>query len=207
MNSFSSMTLGDFLARAASNAPTPGGGAVAALAGALGASMASMAANFTLGKPKYAEHEQAIKEILAALAPAIDALRCAVDDDARAFSAISAAYALPKTTDTEKEQRQAAVAAALTDSMRVPLRVLRHCAGTAELLPELARRGNKNLLSDVDVAAIMLAAAARAALVNVHANSSSLATDEARAAEAEGERLTAGTAALADEVHAIVRER
>ncbi len=207
VSSFSEMTIREFLDQAASDAPTPGGGGVAALAGALGGAMASMAANFTLGKAKYAEHEPYIRRLLADLAPVIDDLRRAVDDDAAAFSGISLAYALPRATDEDKARRREAVTAALSAAMRVPLRVLRRAAEAAETLPDLARRGNANLLSDVEVAAIMLAAAARAARVNIRANSASLDTDEARAAEAEGERLTARTAALADEVGSLIRQR
>lgn len=207
MTDFSNMTIRDFLAQAASDAPIPGGGGIAALVGALGCSMASMAANFTLGKAKYAEHQEFIASFLAAITPLQDSLRVAVDDDATAFSGIAAAYALPKATDEEKARRKAAIDAALTASMRVPLAVLRRCGDAAEQLPELARRGNANLLSDVEVAAIMIAAAARAALVNVYANSASLATDEARQAEAEGERIKRRTAEVADEVGGIIRQR
>ena len=57
----------EYLDEAASNAPTPGGGSVSALAGALGTTMASMAANFTVGKKKYAEVEEEVKTLLAKL--------------------------------------------------------------------------------------------------------------------------------------------
>jgi len=207
MNEFSSMTIGDFLRQAASDAPTPGGGAIAALVGALGGSMASMAANFTLGKPKYAEHDAFIRETLATIAPLIDDLRKAVDDDAEAFAGISQAYARPKGDEAEKAKRKEAIDAALTASMRVPLRVARRCGEAAALLPELARRGNANLLSDVDVAGIMLTAASRAALVNIYANSSMLRTAEARDAEAEGERLSCRVQGTGEEVADIIRTR
>lgn len=207
MSDFSAMTIADFLRQAASDAPTPGGGGIAALAGALGGAMASMAANFTLGKPKYAEHETFIRDTVEKLTPLIDALRRAVDDDARAFAGISRAYALPKGDDAEKAKRKEAVDAALTESMRVPLKVARHCGEAAALLPELARRGNANLLSDVDVAGIMLAAAARAALVNIYANSSMLGTGEARDAEAEGERLACRALGISEEIADIIRSR
>lgn len=207
MGEFAGMAVGDFIRVAASDAPTPGGGAIAALAGALGGAMASMAANFTVGKPRFAEHETAVRSILDALAPVISDLQQAVDGDAAAFAGISAAYKLPKATDAEKAARAAAVDAALAASMRVPLGVLRNCAVAAALLPELARRGNPNLLSDVEVAGIMLDAAARAALVNVFANSSSLKTDEARNAEAEGEGIVRAVGEWAAEAALTIRDR
>lgn len=207
MKSFSKYSLEEFLIQAASDAPVPGGGGIAALVGALGGAMASMAANFTVGKPKFAEHDALMKTTLTALRPLIDDLRNAVDDDAAAFSSISDAYKLARGTDIEKERRKAAIDEALTNSMRVPLRVLNCCGEAAALLPRLAGAGNPNLLSDVDVAAIMLEAAARAALVNVYANSRSLKTDDARVAETEGEKTVLKVIEIAKEVHEIIEKR
>lgn len=207
MKSFSEYSLEEFLLQAASDAPTPGGGGIAALVGALGGAMASMAANFTVGKPKFAEHEGLMQATLARLKPLIDDLRNAVDDDARAFSSISGAYKLARGTDPEKERRKAAIDEALIASMRVPLRVLNCCGEAADLLPPLARAGNPNLLSDVDVAAIMLEAAARAALVNVYANSRSLASEDARDAEAAGEEIVLKVRNLAEGVRDIIKAR
>lgn len=208
MRQFADTTLKQFLDEASSDAPVPGGGGIAALAGALGTAMASMAANFTVGKPKYAEHDELMRQTLKALAPLRDELLAAVDGDALAFSGISAAYALPRATDAEKEARKAAIAEALAKSMRVPLRVAQCCGAAAELLPRLAETGNSNLLSDVEVAAIMLEAGVRAARTNVIANTSQLATDEARAAEDEADTLVDAAAKLArDTVAAIAARR
>ncbi len=191
MKSFSDNTLAEFLRLAASDAPTPGGGGIAALSGCLGAAMASMAIQFTVGREKFAQHEEALQKTLSALRPMLDDMRAAIDDDAHAFAGISEAYKLPKGTDEEKAARRAAIDEALTASMRVPLRVLRCCDEAAQLLPAVAATANPNLLSDVEVSAIMLTASARAALVNVYANSTMLKSDAAREAEAEGERLLA----------------
>lgn len=205
--SFSESSLNDFLRQSASNNPTPGGGAVAALAGALGACMASMVANFTIDKPQFAEHQDAVSAALKKLRPLIEDFRIAVDDDASAFSGIADAYKLPKQTDDQKAARKTAIQNALAASMKVPLRVLRCCGETADLLPDIARRGNPNLLSDAAVAAYMLEAAAKAALVNVLANSTSLQTDEAREAEREGKRIAGRVADIAKETEAIIEQR
>ncbi len=161
--SFSSLTVGEFLKQAASDAPVPGGGGIAALVAALGAAMASMAANFTVGRPKFAQHDETMRQTLADLAHLSEAFRQAIDEDAKAFSTISEAYRLPKDTENHKAERQSAIAAALTAAMWAPLGVLRNCRRAARLLPTLAETANPNLLSDVEVAAIMLEAAARAA--------------------------------------------
>lgn len=207
MQSYSDMTLAEFIRLAASDSSTPGGGGIAALAGSLGAAMASMAINFTVGREKFAEHEEVLQKMLAVITPLMDELRAAVDADAVAFAGIADAYKLPRASEEEKAARRAAVNSALDASMQVPLRVLRCCGKLAETLSEVAKRGNPNLLSDVEVAAIMTTAAARAALVNVYANSRSLATDAAREAEREGEALRRRIAALDEEVGEIVRNR
>jgi Methenyl tetrahydrofolate cyclohydrolase len=207
MNTFVEMPVGDFVDAAASGEPVPGGGGIAALAGALGASMASMAANFTVGKPKFAEHDQLMRETLAALSPLIRALKSAVDEDALAFSAISAAYKLPRNDDIEKATRKQAVDDALLASMNVPLAVAGNARDAAELLPALAETGNPNLLSDVEVAAIMLEAAVRAARVNVLVNSSGLRTDAARAAEIRTEQAVNRVVELAKTTRAVILKR
>ena len=65
---FRNKTIDKYVAMASSNAPTPGGGSVSALAGALAASMASMAANFTVGKAKFKSVEPQVQKCLDALA-------------------------------------------------------------------------------------------------------------------------------------------
>lgn len=207
MTSFDTLGVGEFLDQAASDAPTPGGGAVAALAGALGAAMASMAANFTVGKPKFAQHDDLMRRTLAALAPLLQSLRRGMDADAEAFSGISLAYRLPRESEADKARRTEAIQAALTAAMRVPLTVLADCGRAADLLPALAETTNPNLLSDVEVAAIMLEAAARAARVNVLVNARQLRTEEARTAEREAENAVARIAELAARTAAAVARR
>lgn len=207
MKSFSNATVAEFLHLASSDAPTPGGGGVAALAGSLGAAMASMAIRFTLGRPKYAEHEEALQGIVATLGTLMEDMRAAIDDDAVAFRGIAEAYKLPRMTEEEIAARHVAINAALTASMLVPLRVLRCCGEAAETLPDVAMKGNAKLLSDVAVAAVMLTASARAALVNVYANSRSLDTEEAREAEEVGERIVARVAWVDGKVQEIIADR
>ncbi|MDR3077424.1 MAG: cyclodeaminase/cyclohydrolase family protein, partial [Planctomycetota bacterium] len=86
MNDLTALTLREFLDQAASDAPAPGGGGVAALAGALGTAMAAMAANFTVGKPKFAQHDGLMRRALAEMASLGESLRQAVNADAEAFS-------------------------------------------------------------------------------------------------------------------------
>lgn len=199
-------TVEEFIEQSASDAPTPGGGGIAALAGSLGASMASMAANFTVGRKKIVDVEEEVQSILGGLAPLIASLLGAVDGDAVAFASISEAYKLPKETDGEKNARREAINAALTASMQVPAKVVDDCLAAAKLLPRLAQIANPNLLSDVEVAAVMLDAACRAARINVLVNSSQLGV-AAGAVENETLKKTEQTRQLMDETLAEVAKR
>ncbi|MCC8189351.1 MAG: cyclodeaminase/cyclohydrolase family protein [Planctomycetes bacterium] len=207
MDSFCDLSIKDFLAQAGSGSPVPGGGAIAALAGALGSAMAAMAANFTIGKPRFAQHETEMREILGKLEVLTREFCQAMDADAAAFLGIAEAYRLPKETDADKAHRKEMVDAALAASMKVPMAVLRYCYRAAELLPSLAGAGNQNLLSDVEVAGIMLDAAARAARVNVLVNSSQLRTVEARTVEREAGEIMMTVVSAAAEVSDIVARR
>lgn len=207
MGSFSDMTLGEFIEQAASGSPTPGGGTIAALVGALGGTMAAMAANFTVGKPKYAQYEAMMRETIEELNLLIGQLREAVDEDARAFSRISEAYRLPNASDEEKSARKQAVNEALAAAMQVPMTVLRKCCKLAELLPTLAGASNSNLLSDVEVAGIMVDAAARAAMTNILVNSRQLQGAEVRTTEREAEEILQKVRQVAKEVTGIISGR
>jgi glutamate formiminotransferase/formiminotetrahydrofolate cyclodeaminase len=163
-------TVQTYAAAASSGSPTPGGGSVAALAGALGTTMAAMAANFTVGKKKFESVEPEVRERLAACLRARDELLRLMDEDTRAYATVSAAYALPKETPEEKKARSAAIQAALVTAMDAPLRVVRECRAVMAPIVRLAEIANPNLLSDVGVAAILAEAALRAAKLNVEVN-------------------------------------
>jgi formiminotetrahydrofolate cyclodeaminase len=183
MSDHLSMTLTEYLERAAAGTPTPGGGSVAALAGALGAAMASMAGNFTAGRRKFAAVEAETRELLAVLDRAGATLRRLVQTDTEAYGAVSQAFALPRATDDEKRARRSAVAAACRGAMAVPLEAVRACRAALAASERLAVIANPRLISDVGVAAILLEAAARAAALNVQVNLPQI-DDDAAAAEA-----------------------
>jgi formiminotetrahydrofolate cyclodeaminase len=162
--------LRDYIDEAASGAPTPGGGSVGALAAALGTTMASMAANFTVGKKKYKDVEPEVKELLEKLGRARGRLLAATQRDTEAYASVGAAYSLPKATDEGKAERKAAIQSALRTAMEPPHEALRAAvdalAGTRRLL-DIA---NRNLITDVGVAALLLEAGARSAWLNVAIN-------------------------------------
>ena len=193
-------TIRKYLDDAASNAPTPGGGSVAALAGAAGITMARMAANFTVGKKKFRDVEHQVNVILGKCAALGDELAFLIDVDVQSYAAVSEAYAMPKGTREEKKARTAAIQRALKTAMNAPLRAVRACRDALALVRELVEVANPNLISDVGVAAILTEAALRAAKINVEINLKFL-RDEALVSETRAE-----IEAAAEQARSLARE-
>ena len=164
------MTLNDFLSELSSDSPTPGGGSVAALAGALAAALTSMVANLTVGKKKYADVQEDVLAVLAKTESLRLELTELMDEDAAAFDKVMAAMKLPKETDEEKAARTEVMQAALVDAAMVPLAVMEKCVEVIAFAQVAAEKGNKNAVSDAGVAALMGRAGAHAAKLNVMIN-------------------------------------
>jgi glutamate formiminotransferase/formiminotetrahydrofolate cyclodeaminase len=165
-----SMTVERFVDEVSSISPAPGGGSVAALAGSVGAALAAMVANLTVGKAGY-EPAWASSSTLAERAQALkSALLRAVDDDTKAFDDVLAAMRLPKATEEEKRAREAAIAAAYEKATAVPLETARLCLSALELAEQAAATGNRNSASDAGVGALLAKAGLDAAVMNVRIN-------------------------------------
>ena len=206
--SLSSQSVSAFAAALGSNAPTPGGGAASALVGALAAALAEMVARFTVGRAKYREVEPQAQDIVQQAQEAREALVALVADDATAFQTVSAAYALPKAGETERQARGAAIHDALQQAMQPPLHTLRRSLAVMKLAREIAQIGNTTVLSDAACAATLGEAAIRAAALNVLANVALLPGDEtATAALAEARAACDEALHLRDETLALVYQR
>jgi len=206
MSDFSDRTIRGFLEDLASSAPTPGGGTAAAVAGAMGASLAEMVTALTLAREKYAAAHEAMRPIAAAAATAREELMRLAREDAEAYDEVVAARRLPRGTEAEKSAREKRVSAAVRRAAEVPLRTARAAAGLLEFMPELAEKGNPNVASDSGAAALLLGSAVHAALLNVAINlpgipDSALAQKMRREAEA----LQIDSERLRDRVLGIVR--
>ena len=190
-----------YLADAAAGIPAPGGGSVSSLAGALGASMACMAANFTVGKEKFRDVEPEVRAILEQCDAGYKRLLELVDRDVEAYTTVSAAYGMPRETKEQKAARAAAIQNALRVALAEPLAALRQCHALIRLLDRLVETANPNLISDVGVAAILLEAALRGAKINVEINLASL-KDQAfvAASRAESDAAAAEAAHIAASV-------
>ena len=163
-----------YLDRLASNSPTPGGGSVAALVGALAAGLGSMVANFTVGKEKFAAVEADVRRLLDGCEQARVELQALVQADMDQYAKVSAAYGMPRGTDSEKAVRTAAIQEALKEAAGVPLGAVVACHKVLALNHELVDKGNPNLISDVGVAVVLALAALECAALNVEINLASI---------------------------------
>lgn len=167
-----------FVDATASSNPTPGGGSISALAGALGAALAEMVAGVTIGKKKYAAVEEDMKRVVPEAHELRNEFVRLIERDASAFDDVMAALALPKNTDDEKKHRTGAIEVATQKATAVPLDVMKACGRAITLIETVATKGNTNAISDAGVAALMTQAACRGAYFNVRINAGSL-NDEA----------------------------
>jgi glutamate formiminotransferase/formiminotetrahydrofolate cyclodeaminase len=163
-------TVSGFVDECSSESPAPGGGSVAALAGALGAGLACMVANLTVGKKGYEAVWEEMKEVAAEAQGIKDHFVSAVDRDTEAFNAVMAGFRMPKSTPEQKEARDKAIADATKQATLVPFEVLRAVPRALELALIVANKGNKNSASDAGVAGASLRTAAEGAWLNVRIN-------------------------------------
>ncbi len=168
-----------FLSRIAGPTPTPGGGSVAAHAGALGAALAQMVAGLTIGKKKYVAVEEEMRTLSLRASALRRELATLVQRDADAYEHVRAAYGMPREPEDAAAARNAAIQAALVFASEIPLETARAAAGVAELCAAVAERGNTNAATDAAVAALMAEAACKGAALNVRVNVASLDDSQA----------------------------
>jgi methenyltetrahydrofolate cyclohydrolase len=163
-----------FLDEVASSSPAPGGGSVAALAGALGAALTSMVCNLTRAKQGYESVQAEIAEVLEKSEGLRKDLTDLIDKDTDAFNEVMIALKMPKETEDQKEQRKNAMQAAFKGAAEVPLETARKCVQILDVAHIVAIKGNKNSISDAAVSALMAQTGVQAAMLNVRINLSSI---------------------------------
>ena len=193
----------EFLDEVASSAPTPGGGSVAALAGALAGALATMVARLTIGKKRYAEHEERMRAVERDGEALRRELFDLVAEDAKAYEGFVAASKLSQRTPEETATREKALVDAARNAAAVPLRTAEACVRALELAAAVAEVGNANAVSDAGVAGWLARGGAEGAALNVSINLPSVPADERGALEARARRATERAATL----HAGVMDR
>ncbi|HWI62202.1 MAG TPA: cyclodeaminase/cyclohydrolase family protein [Symbiobacteriaceae bacterium] len=168
----------DFCSQLAAGTPTPGGGAAAAVSGAMGAALVSMVAGLTAGREKYAAVNDEMLSLQAMGDRETQAMLQCADNDAVAFDQVMAALALPKATDEEKATRRDALQKGYQAATVSPLDTMKHAVVVMRGALAAASRGNTNALSDGYVGFLMANTAFEGALWNVAINLPSL-KDEA----------------------------
>lgn len=162
--------IGEWLTELASEASAPGGGAAAALNAAVGAALISMVCNLTIGRPRYAEHDETNKAALESAEALRGIALLLSEEDEAAFTKVTDAYKLPRGTDEEKAARTAAIQESLVDAAAVPLKTAGLAAEIIALAVKIEPTSNTNLISDVAVAAASARAALDSAALNVQIN-------------------------------------
>jgi formiminotetrahydrofolate cyclodeaminase len=172
-------TIDAFCSQVAAGTPAPGGGAVAAVVGAMGASLVAMVAGLTVGRPKFAAVHDEMTDLQQAGARESAALLTCADEDQEAFNQVMAGFAMPKGT----LERTAAIQAGYQVATAAPLRTMQHAVSVMRGALAVAIRGNPNALSDAYVGYLTTSAAFEGALWNVAINLGSI-KDEAFKQEA-----------------------
>ena len=173
-----SLNLREFANEVSLDTPTPGGGSVAALCGALSASLSSMVANLTVGKKGYERVQREMKKIATHAQLLKDELLKAIDKDTDAFNKVMDAYKLPKTSEEQIKEREVAIERALKEATLAPLEVLKKSLDLFQLAKEVCLRGNKNSVSDAGVAGLIAQAAAEGAHYNIGINLPNIQDEE-----------------------------
>ena len=155
--------LCDYLNDLSARKPAPGGGSAAALSAAIGASLMSMVANYTVGNPKYKENEEKIGDILKKSEKYRSQLQALVDRDVEAYDKLSAGMKkiVKDSPEADKLYKEA---------MKPPFEICKIASEALKLCEDLAKYGNKNLITDTAIAAILLEGAFFSAKFNVYIN-------------------------------------
>lgn len=180
---FLDLPVAEFLERTASASPTPGGGSVAAVTGALASALVAMVARLTDRKKGYEPAWQLAGESVDRADRLSADLQAAALEDVRSFEAYMAALRLPKGSPKERQARRAALAEATRRATAAPLAIAAACAEILNVAERLAPVANRHAVSDIGAAAHLAAAAAGAALLTAQINLGS-APDDAFFAEA-----------------------
>ena len=167
-------TVADFLSQLAAGTPAPGGGAASAVAGAMAAALAAMVANLALGREKYAGVQEEMQVLAQQAGHTCTASLAAADADQAAFALVMQAYAMPKGTQAEKNERSIAIQAGLQAATQVPLETMRHALAAGRAAVAVAARGNANARTAAVCAYLLARAAFQGALWNAAVNLGSI---------------------------------
>src|SRR6266436_6014506 len=200
------MNLREFCNETLSDSPAPGGGSVAALMGALGASLGGMVANLSAGKRGWDDKLEYFSDWAVKAQQLKDELLFLVDEDTAAFNKVMAAFGLPKDSVEEKAARSKAIQKANQYAAEIPLKVMGTASRSYDLLAEMAAKGNPASISDVGVGLLATRACIEGAAMNVRINLSGLKDEKVKASLREKvDRLSADSEAQFEKINQVVQ--
>ncbi len=164
------LLLKEFLEKTAAKEPVPGGGSSAALNAAMATALTEMVANLTIGRKKYADVDERMREIAAEMSAQRSRFLEDIDRDAEAYRLVMEAYRLPKETEKEQQQRDATVQEATRTASLVPMEVAERAFTLLETMQEALQKGNPNAATDGLVGLMNCRTAILSALLNVRVN-------------------------------------
>jgi len=175
-------SIKDFAALTASDAPVPGGGSVSAMCAAISSALTQMVAGLTAGKKGYETETEKMTEIVNTMPKNTAEFLDGIDRDSEAFDLVMNAFRMPKATDEEKAVRRQKINEATVYAAEVPMNLAREAVKLFPVIDYVSSSGNKNALSDIAVATMILRTAVRGALFNVRINLASLPESEYKSA-------------------------
>jgi len=172
-------SIGEFLTAAASATPTPGGGSVSALVAALGAAMGAMVANLSTGS-KFESIQSDVQYVIDAMTSCLVTFEHSLEQDIDCFSSYMRALRLPKVTEVEKVARRHALTLATKQATEVPMRLAEECVVALATLTRISTTANRQVLSDLGIAAILLESAVSSAVLTADINLVTMKDDSVR---------------------------
>lgn len=170
MSNTREVKCGDFIELLASKAPVPGGGGAAAFGGAIGMALSNMVGNLTVGKKKYAEVEDEVKQLITKGETVINELMDLIDKDATVFEPLSKAYGLPKDTSEQAKHKEEVIEQCCKEACTVPLDIMRKAYEGIMIHKRMGEIGTLIAISDVGCGVTFLKSALIAARLNVLIN-------------------------------------
>lgn len=195
----------DFNEVLASKAPVPGGGGAAAMGGAIGMALSNMVGNLTVGKKKYADVEDEVKELLEKGSKVIAELEALVDKDAEVFEPLSKAYGLPRSTPEEIKFKEETLENCCKTACSVPMEIMRKAYEGIKIHERMGQIGTMLAISDVACGVAFMKAALISGKLNVIININSIKDpDFIKATKEEMDKLMEDGTRIADETLELV---
>lgn len=199
---------GEFLEMLASKAPVPGGGGAAALGGAIGMALSNMVGNLTVGKKRYADVEDEVKDLLEKGYKIIDELKALVDKDAEVFEPLSRAYGLPKDTPEQAAIKEEELEKCSKTACSVPIEIMRKSYEGIKIHERMGQIGTRIAISDVGCGVAFLKAALVSGSLNVIINLGAIKDrDYVEVINEEMNRLLEDGSRIADETLQLVLDK